>query len=386
MHATTEEALDSHQQEASRTEESVDFVLVFESNLSKPRQNFQSGLIVEAERNRYALEKAKNEAEASRTRTPLFWVFAILSIVGITLVMLWAIGVIPIDQTQQSKSSAASISPPELVRPPEPQVVPSLPDPNMGVSSHAGLLRSLLPPATQARMKDRQSAQFRAYDWLSHDLRLSNYTRARLLQRYALATLYFAGNADDNDVVLLDYPPDECEVKQIGTTDDSTPILEDHPSERARTMAHRGTACNAEGQYVTLSLPWRLPSSTNGTTSTSTLKGTLPEEIFTLLPYLENILVSGHAELTGTLSSHIGRLTHLKGLYLDRCHFTGTLPTEVGLLTNLTELWINNNQFNGTTVPLEPLRDTLVQWDLTHNSFSDETWTRMVEPNNRTGF
>lgn len=54
----------------------------------------------------------------------------------------------------------------------------------------------------------------------------------------------------------------------------------------------------------------------------------------------------------GTIPSEIGRLEHLKVLYLDHNQFSGTLPTEMGLLKNAELFSSFGNRLNGT-IPTE---------------------------------
>ena len=51
--------------------------------------------------------------------------------------------------------------------------------------------------------------------------------------------------------------------------------------------------------------------------------------------------------LTGTVSSYIGTLTTLQGLFLYSYSLAGTIPGEIGALTKLQLLEIDNNKFTG---------------------------------------
>lgn len=64
--------------------------------------------------------------------------------------------------------------------------------PNSTVSPTKQIEIGNLPPYSVEAMRDPHSPQSRAYDWLIEDLSRNNYTDERLLQRFALATLFFS--------------------------------------------------------------------------------------------------------------------------------------------------------------------------------------------------
>ena len=53
------------------------------------------------------------------------------------------------------------------------------------------------------------------------------------------------------------------------------------------------------------------------------------------------------AELSGSLPSTLGELTHLSFLHLDRNQLKGTIPPELGDLENLVYLWLSYNSLSG---------------------------------------
>jgi Leucine-rich repeat (LRR) protein len=52
--------------------------------------------------------------------------------------------------------------------------------------------------------------------------------------------------------------------------------------------------------------------------------------------------------LTGTLSTHIGRLTNLQRLWIGENNYEGTMPTEIGNMIALETLDMDGNEFTGT--------------------------------------
>ena len=74
-------------------------------------------------------------------------------------------------------------------------------------------VQGLLPKETLKELERPTTAQAQAYQWLLEDPFAETYTDARLLQRFALATLYFATNGDDwyNATNWVSYELHECE-------------------------------------------------------------------------------------------------------------------------------------------------------------------------------
>lgn len=75
----------------------------------------------------------------------------------------------------------------------------------------------------------------------------------------------------------------------------------------------------------------------------TSLTGTIPQSIYTLSKLSSLRLYSSN--FTGTLSSNIGQLTNLKWLWMHDNSFTGTVPVELGLLSKLEGLTLHNNNF-----------------------------------------
>ncbi|CAB9514205.1 Leucine Rich Repeat [Seminavis robusta] len=209
-------------------------------------------------------------------------------------------------------------------------------------TSAQGFLLSLLDKGTLRAMEDTNSPQFKAHEWLLEDSdQLPFCSKERLIQKFALATLYFATNGDhwEENTHWLNHSIHECEwfqkpnfaVKDIvaqfvlGYLDG---FLEPPPS----------TPCDNNGLFQHLWL------------DVNTLVGSLPTEVY-MLTSLKTLSLDRN-QLEGTISSHIGRMTNLQGLSLSGMLQTGTIPTEIGLLTNLNILFLDTNQLNGQ-VPTE---------------------------------
>ena len=89
------------------------------------------------------------------------------------------------------------------------------------------------------------------------------------------------------------------------------------------------------------------------------LTGTVPKDIYLSLDRLWALILQNN-QLSGTVSSYIGRMPELSYTLLQKNQFTGTLPTQMGLLSNAKNIGLNLNNLTGS-IPLEvcALRGTL---------------------------
>ncbi|CAB9528611.1 Leucine Rich Repeat [Seminavis robusta] len=189
---------------------------------------------------------------------------------------------------------------------------------------------------------DADSPQFRAYQWLLEDSdHLPTYSDERIMQKFALASLYFAtdGNGWEDNTNWLNHSIHECSwinmpsFSRKHVTSFYLPgyldgFLEPPPS----------TPCDEDGLYQHLWL------------DQNNLMGFVPTEFFMLTTL--KTLSMGRNQIDGTISSMIGKLTRLEGLALGQLPPKGVIPTEVGLLTNLNVLFLGRNQLQGT-IPSE---------------------------------
>jgi Leucine-rich repeat (LRR) protein len=165
------------------------------------------------------------------------------------------------------------------------------------------------------------SPQQQAMIWLeSEPGTTENMDTAKLLQIYALVTLYYATSGDQ----WLNHGSNDQFVDRsswlFSINDDCG--------------AWFGLDCNEdETQVISIQL------------NNNTLKGTLPREIG-LLTNLLTLIIS-YNNFTGTIPTEIGYLTSLTDFEADSNDFNGTLPTEIGYLTGLTIFYVNENQLTG---------------------------------------
>ena len=189
----------------------------------------------------------------------------------------------------------------------------------------------------------KTSPQNMAFQWLLEDPAFNDYTEERIVQRFALATLFYSSSGGGgsnlassgegwfNDENWLSYQH-ECEWwarEDSGqyADNDRTILQYDAP----------GGPCGDEGQEGVYQHLWLWGNR---------LQGTLPLELYLLAPLRSIALTSN--QLGGTLSTHIGKLSHLEALALQGNSLTGPLPDQLYSLTNLTGLFLFNNNFDGT--------------------------------------
>ena len=188
-----------------------------------------------------------------------------------------------------------------------------------------------------ASMQVPGSAQNQAYVWLAGNENLSTLSTERLIQRYALATLYFSTNG-----------PSWSQTQGWLTQDDECSWF---------STGGVGARCS-NNVFTTLDLGF------NG------LSGSIPPEIG-LLTGLTRIDLSGGVGpgVGGILPSDLSSLTALETLLLHDNAISGPLPPGIGAWSNLRILGLQNNGMTGI-LPVE-IGDMgqLTYIDVSFNSF-----------------
>jgi hypothetical protein len=132
-------------------------------------------------------------------------------ILCLILVVGVSVGVVVGRSSAESTMSLTLSSSPSLVPSTEPSSAPSISTaPSFAFEV---LLTRSLPTSTQDAILVEDTPEAQAVEWLQDDRVVSNYTELVLLQRFALATLYYATDGDNwrhNDG-RLDYDVAECE-------------------------------------------------------------------------------------------------------------------------------------------------------------------------------
>ena len=166
-------------------------------------------------------------------------------------------------------------------------------------------------------LNNSQSPQFRAYSWLLDNSDLNEYSEKQLLQRYSLATLYYATSGD----------------QWLANTFWLSNLKECYWFGRTGSKKR----CNKKGELIHLEL------------DLNNLKGSLPPELGLLSSALESITLSGgpNSDLVGTLPSELGHLTRLKVLNVRNNDLSGTIPFEIENLKRLEKIDLSQNRFRG---------------------------------------
>uniref|UniRef100_A0A7S4IYT7 Disease resistance R13L4/SHOC-2-like LRR domain-containing protein n=1 Tax=Odontella aurita TaxID=265563 RepID=A0A7S4IYT7_9STRA len=213
--------------------------------------------------------------------------------------------------------------------------------------------------------------RYTALEWLAMDESLeapsSVFPTEQLVQRYALAVLYFATHGDQwNRCSRRESSPCESTLSKKGEMLSSRFLSSSH------VCYWYGVTCSSDNQGAQSKwmVTW-IDLTGNG------LDGTLPDEVALFgesleLLWLANNPVSGQIPLsighlsklqtlslaqtaaTGTLPNALFDLKHLISLRLYESNFSGPLSTKIDQLSNLEWLWLHHNSFTGS-IPGEQL-------------------------------
>ncbi|CAB9498142.1 LRR receptor-like serine threonine-protein kinase At4g08850-like [Seminavis robusta] len=202
-----------------------------------------------------------------------------------------------------------------------------------------GSLLTLLPDETvHAIADDADSPQSKAWQWLLQDYELlPYYTSARVVQRFALATLYYATEGSNWAVQTnwLDHSVHECGWFNRPDYAMMNSLSEVYPGylQGFFPSTEPPKPCDNNGLYQHLWL------------DRNNLSGYLPTEIY-LLSTLKTLSL-GYNQIWGTISSHIGQLRSLEGLHMTMLQEAGNIPSEVGFLTTLRHVALEENNHQG---------------------------------------
>jgi len=196
-----------------------------------------------------------------------------------------------------------------------------------------------------------RAAQFMA-DWDPNGIRPT--TDPRFLQRYALATLHYATNADKREGI------DISDVVMSNWLDDSD------------ECEWRGVICDSNNFMSHLDLQKDLQS-----LASFGLTGTLPEEIgflstLTVIQLGNSVITPGFSlGIGGTIPTSFARLSNLRQVYLWGNSFTSPIPDEwLAKASSLEYLLLNDNEFQGTINTQFTSLSNLIECDLYSNSFT----------------
>lgn len=182
-------------------------------------------------------------------------------------------------------------------------------------------------------LSDRESPQYQAAIWMSLEDKLSlGLNEPNFLQRYALATFYFATSGDDWK--RCSRGDRDCEKSKNGSPGAKHAFLSGFTE-----CEWWGTFCDDSGMVDRISPPGM------GDRPGNYLDGTLPRELSLITSMTELSLPSSSFK---EFPEWIGDLTSLKTLVLYGDEMKGPIPESLYSLVNLTDLRIQRNSLNGT--------------------------------------
>lgn len=211
-------------------------------------------------------------------------------------------------------------------------------------------------PISAASLDDTTSPQYQALQWISQGLTGSLRRRirgrrvqeldARLIQRWALAVLYFStGGGVDGNTTSSSWTSDAGWLKSTNECEWSFVVCDDSGSLTEVAIDDNALFGDIPPEIGLLGGSLRkLSFNTNG------LGGTLPTTLG-LLTGLNRLNLQNNL-LTGPLPTELGALSFLQSLILSRNSFVGPIPTQVGNLVNLTYLDFALTKLTGT-IPTE---------------------------------
>ena len=206
-------------------------------------------------------------------------------------------------------------------------------------------LKPLLSSESLTALNVPDSPQSQSLRWLLEKSNFQAWPFHRQVQRFAMATIYYAtggpswwsnaafGNWLTNET--------ECAWFQVGFQGD--------------VCSNNGTLqyLIQENNFLKGAIPDEIGLLTSLAfidLSSNSLSGTVPSQLgsLTALTWLDLSYLS----FNGTVPSQLGSLTALRYLDLNSNSFTGIVPSQLGSMTALTSLLLNSNSFKGT-VPSE---------------------------------
>lgn len=219
----------------------------------------------------------------------------------------------------------------------------------------------LMKVTSEQALNEHGTAQNQARNWLLYQDKQFEYNESSIIQRYALACLYFSTNTNKTWMKNNWLKGPECGDEKHD--------------------AWQGIDCNANGEVRALLL------------DEVGLAGSIPAEIGHLYK-LENLILKNNPELTGGLPTTLAHLANLRqlGLYnnnlsgvipdifehtkslkfvnLENNNLHGSIPLEISNLSNLETLVLKNNRMDGV-VPFEQLAQTSIKYlGLSNNHFA----------------
>ena len=275
----------------------------------------------------------------------LLWLLAVLFIAtAIVVAVFWQLGIL---YSPSDDDSTVPLPTPKPTLPSGSSADASSDVPSFAptkIAGDKGIFSLIIEAYPQGRsaLEDPNSPQSKALNWLESSANREISEAQRLLQRYALATLYYSTNGDDW-------------INNIGWLSEENECNWMSRSKKA--------ICGELGEYITLNLQennlrGKLPAELGILSDTirslitrkNSLSGEIPSSIISDMKDLQVLDLSSN-NYSGVLAQELFEATSLTRLSLFENSITSSIPTEIGQLTNLYVLDLGSNNLTSTIPP-----------------------------------
>lgn len=236
-----------------------------------------------------------------------------------------------------------------------PSSIPSATPTNRPTSERDRLISEYLADITEGVSNVEGSPQFEAKMWLLYNdklnLSLPTYgseklvqvVKERIMQRYALATFYFAMGIGEGAVLKGWLEGDEC--KFVGDYDKAWDGVDCDEEGEVRALAI-GKFSSAPKLVQPRDIFNKLYSIPLSFIDGANLSGSIPHQI-SLLHRVQNLIIKNNPNLSGNIPTSIGDMIGLKQIALYNNSLTGTLPKSILQLPELLYLNVADNTLMG---------------------------------------
>ncbi|CAB9507786.1 Leucine Rich Repeat [Seminavis robusta] len=216
--------------------------------------------------------------------------------------------------------------------------------PTQSPTSVADSVLSIFPDESSFQiLEDPDSPQAMAFEWLLEEIdSLKSLLDGRIIQRFALATLFYSTNGENwaMNANWLNHSIHECDwytKPEFALMDTISQLYPGFLRDFFSTPLP--TSCDENGMYQHLWL------------DQNNLGGSLPLEIY-MLSNLKTLSL-GYNHMDGSISTLIGQLSFLEGIEMNLAlKGPGSIPTEIGSATELKYISLRSNNLQGS-IPSE---------------------------------
>jgi len=384
------ESIDEHEQQQTEPDDGTRL------STDKPNTSFGPTLVGESDNMSKPSEKRAHRHQPLDTTLmgrAIVWMVFFTTIILLTfLVPYWIIGIHPHSENTMTVTS-----------------------PNTPVHSDAQnrmddikfvILQNAITSSSD--MQDRTSPAYQALRWMAEsdpaqvEPQVNHHDNTELLQRYAMAVLYFATHPTNHNMQHLDgHAANGSQLEEleqethVSSRTRTTPTDQQHsslvnhmtkPEERDEGRQKQVVEVNRHDQRRSTQIvdgkwtredrwmtslavcdwggikcetigPHKVIREVNLTSNA--LQGTLPSELQALTQLTMLDLSSN--QLSGELPAVLFRRLHLlRSFIVGNNHFMGTIPTEIASLKQMQELDLSRGSFQGT-IPIEIAKMTQLQ-------------------------